>query len=223
MVKKVRSIKTQSKLNERQKRQVKRLIGSKVETKHLNVHTYSGVTSTGYIGDVTYCEQGLGDAQRVGTEITLKSINLNYMLKCGDETNEVRVMLVQWGEDTKNGILPTFADVLNEDAPSYLIANHSFNDAKTFKVLYDRIHSLVGDGAVTGGGQVISPYGPSSIIHGRVRLFGKKLTKKVHYQEGPSTVEGLNKIYLMIISDSPAISLVHPYMEYDCLVNYTDA
>lgn len=224
MVKKVRSIKTQSKLNERQKRQVKRLIGSRVETKHINVRTTLGVSATGYIGDVTNCVQGLDDHERIGTEIMLKSINLNYQLRCGDETNEVRVMLVQWGEDTKNGILPTFQDVLNPNAPSYLTANHNFQDAKTFKILYDRIHSLAGDGAVGGAAYVISPYGPASVTNQRIRIFGKKLSKKVHFEEGPSPeVDGLNKIYLMVISDSASLSLVHPYMEYDCLINFTDA
>lgn len=224
MVKKVRSIKTQSKLNERQKRQVKRLIGSRVETKHINVHTTTSVTGAGYIGDVTYCAQGLDDHQRVGTEIMLKSLNLNYLIRCGDETNELRVMLVQWMEDTKNGILPTFQDVLNPNAPSYLTAQHNFLDAKPFKVLYDRIHSLAGDGAVGGGTYVISPYGPASVTHNRVRIFGKKLSKKVHFEEGPDPeVDGLNKIYLMMISDSPGISLVHPSVEYDCLINFTDA
>ena len=210
-------------LSRKERTQVKRIVRNYSETKFLGTTALTNLTDSPVYIDISVIAQGVQDAQRIGEKVSLEGIRLNYRLLCGDEHNTVRVMLVQFLEDSAYTTID-MSNILNPAAISPLTALHRYLGPPTVRVLYDRVHGLVGDGVTSGGSgttAVIAPYGPRSLTDLVKVWIPRKRLRRLEYQG--TTVEGEGKLYLVLLSDSAAISLVHPSISYDCVVSYKDA
>lgn len=178
-----------------------------LETKYYN--WFSNTLSPDYSGtlfDITsYISAGTTVSGRVGDSINLREIEWRGQITSADTHNFVRVALFQWRTDSAIDA-PTAGDVL-ETVDALLAPTTLWNwDRRAeYKVLWDKTYYLdaADDTAVQFSGKI----GP------------RKLKLPVLYNPGVNT--GMNHVYLMLISDSGAVS--HPQVNWDMRFKYKDA
>lgn len=205
------------KLNPRQKAEVKRLIGHQIEQKYIDlVSNYAGIVNTGTITKIVMPVAGVYLGQRVGDQITVKSILFNYSVIGYDYTNMFRVLIIKWKNDDASAV-PTVSSILNSGslgADQAPLAGYNWDNWKAgdFRVCYDRLHALSQGNGVTS---------PGSTVHTvRKKLYGKKLHNGVvTLNTGAVTGEGC--YYMVFITDSGVAG--HPKVNYTCRTVYTDA
>lgn len=197
-------------LTRKQRSQVKSVVNSafkqRTETKYHNqLNVGSSPSYTGAISLMNDIAVGTDDQTRVGDELYMKSISLNYNVTVSstDSTNVVRAIVFQWFDDSTaslSSILQQTGDLSAVVSPYH----HDNMYGKKFKILYDKVH-LVNDASNP------QSYGSISIT--------KIKRRKVHYTAGSSTPDN-NRVYLAFISDSAAAS--HPSVNYYLRIRYTD-
>lgn len=195
-----------SKLTDVQKKQVKRLITGVQEVKAIDSTVSGSPSDTGVISRVLTPAQGDGLSQRSGDQIILKALQFRLSIIGADNTNKVRIIFFRWSQDNSIGAnVPTVNGVLqNIDVMSFYNYTSYKNDRMT--ILYDRTVSTT----FTDANQVV-------VLH---TLYGKKLGRKVLEFNAASTL-GTNQIYMLLISDSVAIS--HPTVTGYMQLRYTDS
>lgn len=195
-----------SKLSVVQKKQVKRLITGVQEIKAIDSTVSGSPSDTGVISRVLTPAQGDGLSQRSGDQIILKALQFRLSIIGADNTNKVRIIIFRWSQDNSIGAnVPTVNGVLqNIDVMSFYNYTSYKNDRMT--ILYDRTVSTT----FTDANQVV-------VLH---TLYGKKLGRKVLEFNAASTL-GTNQIYMLLISDSVAIS--HPTVTGYMQLRYTDS
>lgn len=206
------------KLNKRQKNEVKRLIGMKLESKYidaLNV-AYTGVTNAGSVVAMTYPSQGAGTAQRTGDSIDIRSIEIRYSFTGYDSSNVCRIIVFKWLNDS--GVAtPTAGYVvdsswLGADTAPHALYNYTSIKQREIAICYDRVISLSNNNNAALPG--------NSVISGRILLTGKKLhKKKLTFTTGAVTGEG--QYYVLVISDSAIVG--HPKYNLAGRITYSDA
>lgn len=194
-------------LNKVEKKQVKsivnRTINTRSETKHYNTYdSGTAVQNVVSITDLCPITQSNADTGRDGDQLELYNFQMNYALEGGDATNIVRVMIFQWKDDS----VPLDTDILFNIANVPWLSFTHVDKKQLFTVLYDRKHSLCLNGA-------------NGVQNHRIHLYGKKLgRKKIQYQGGTTT--GMNKLYLLRVSDSAG--LPDPFMYHHTRIQYKD-
>lgn len=178
-----------------------------LETKYYNIFDQTlSPDWSGTLFDLTgNIATGTTVATRVGDAVTLREIDWRGIITSADTHNFVRVALFQWRADTSvdtptaGSVLETVNDVL---APVTL---WNWDRRAEYKVLWDKTYYLdsADDTAVQFSGKI----GP------------RKLKTPIHYNPGYNT--GMNHVFLMVISDSSAIS--HPQVNWDMRLKYKDA
>lgn len=210
------------------KKIVKKELAKEIEFKDYNrASAPNSVTSGGVIEYLTNIAGGTNDSQRIGNEITIKSLDLRYEITApgGDVTNIVRVILFR---DMSAGpavtppvvaTTPIGAGVLqsqsDDPTPIVYITNGMqaiqpflSENRDRYKILMDRVHTL-GDSSNSS-----LPY----------RVVGSRYIKKnmkVKYYDNNANSSDRGSFYLMFISDSSAIA--HPVYTFNCKFIYTDA
>jgi len=204
--------KKSSQLTPLQRRQVKRLIKAPMEHKYYE-HNVSlvGAPSSGLFVQTSTIPQGDTDGTRDGDKLTLTSMNVSGSVYCGDVTNIVRLIFLQWRPPTS----PSLTDILGKGADGtnvdvYSLYNH--DKRSQFKILFDRSWSLAGYGTTS------SPYGQDTEKLFRVNI-SKKLVKDLQYVNGSST-SGSNQIFYIALSDS--IATPNPTFTFVMRMNYVD-
>ncbi len=194
-------------LSKRQTKQVKRIAQSLGE-KNRNTTIQNAVLPEAddlLVVDLIAIAQGDGTGQRVGAEINSAGIELEYMFFGTGVEQVVRLMLVQWKEDTQTAV-PTavllFTASASTNAP---LSDTSYENRKSFKVLYDKSHAL----GVTG----------NEVATRRVRIPGSKMLQKIIFNGTATT--GFNHVFLIawsseLVAGSPAaLSFVNTLRFYD--------
>lgn len=175
-----------SKLNPRQKRQVKTLMGRRMENKYSPFYfENTSVSNLGTITDINNIAQGDTGITRDGQQIYLKQVKMRMIFVPADTTNVVRAIVVQWHDDDTQA--PTVADVLENPTNVPFLSPIKYFSRK-FAVLRD----------VTVGMTLAS----TGVRYVDVNIFGKRLNKKVSFNS--SSTKGKNHIYVLLISDSGA-------------------
>lgn len=197
------------KLTKTQKKQVKRIVGSREEGKYLDTNLGVGFSATtaATFNDLTVVAQGVGATQRTGDKIMSKRLNIRWNAIYGDATNFLRCIVFQWKANSAS-ITPTAGAILENPAVPITSALNNTNDASTlYTVLYDKVYSLVGAGS-------------NGAIARNITLYGKRLGRKV-LNYNPTASSGFNHIYTLWFSDSNAVPSpsVYQYSRYD----YTDS
>lgn len=206
------------KLNKCQVREVKSLIGRRVETKYIDClnQVLTGIQNNGTIFSISNPSQGAGQAQRVGDSITIKKIVIRYSCVGYDPTNLMRVIVFKWLNDNAvsspaTGYIMDNGWLGQDTAP---LADYNFNNiaGHDFVVCYDKLHTLSNNAAGAAPG--------STVRAGKIVLTGKKLHKpKIEYNAGLTTGEGM--YYLLVISDSGVAG--HPKFNAAGRTTYIDA
>lgn len=199
-------------LTKKQRLQVQKLIEDPIELKFYD-HTFSTFTmdTTPSFFDIFQPSQGTSSNQVVGAQVDLKSIQYNMRFVRVDTTNYVRMVIFQWLfdtlTDTPNWIqmfqfqsagIPTDQ---NDYMSPYLCGQ---GKGPAFKVLKDIELNLDSDDSVVQ-------------VKGYIN---KGFKKRITFNDDQSPQTGVNHIYVMIVSDSGAIS--HPFVDGWFRARYMD-
>lgn len=202
-----------TKLNKRQKKEVKRLITGIEEHKFSDTALLGSIITSNSPTIVSAPAQGSGSNQRVGDDINIKRMKLRCSISGGgavlgvaDQFNVVRCVIFRWSQNN-NVTAPVLADVFQYPAASFTSPlNWDSIDQGKIKVCMDRTFTYTQSGT-----QV------RSII---ADIYGKRLHgSKVKYNAGATT--GVNQFYIHFVSDStvaPSPAVIG-YLRYE----YTDS
>lgn len=190
-------------------KKVKKVIKSVAERKYNQVDLGTSVSTSGVIQAITgSIDQGDYATQRNGNKIIPTSWQVRASLTGADDSNFMRLIIIQWHEDS-NSSVPSLADLfenISGNAPLYSAFNRQ-NLGITFRVLKDKLWR------VSSASE--NPELNSTRI---IRLKGYKRLKPIIFNGSSTTAT--NHIYLVWVSDSTV--LTHPYIEGYSLVNYMD-
>jgi len=186
----------QRKLNPRQKVQVKRLIGNRIERK-FDISSFAAtVVVAGTLNDHFTPAQGDSDGNRSGDEARLSSCHFKLQLLKDPASVSafefVRLIFFQWKPSTQF-VSPTVASILLTDATTGAVSYRSHYQVDTkdmFHILYDRTFHMTGATATTLGDSC------AQFHRGIVPL--KKARKNVQFYNGG--INGSGKIFSLLIS-----------------------
>lgn len=196
-------------LSEKQKIQVKRLVGNQEEKKYQDTTSPSNSISASatLIGPVTLVSQGSTASNRSGDEMYIKKIMNHEQMIVGDATNFVRVIWFQWFANSAS-ITPTIGAILqNPGVPTNSAINDTNSGGKLFKVISDKCYSLVSAG-------------PGSCLSVKSEFYGKNIPRKT-VEFNPSATSAFNHIYVFVVSDS--IAAPNPSYTLYSRCEFTDA
>lgn len=201
-----------TKLNIRQKKEVKQIVNGSVELKTFDEGGAPTVSSTPTVSAQMQIPQGVNQSQRVGNDITASHLQIKYQLQNdtlvgNDASNTIRIIYFQWREDDTVNI-PTVNDILyrpNTSVP-WVNALYHFDKRESFKILYDRRHEIA--------------FNTSNPVAFGDRSFIKLPHKKISFNVTNGST-GKNKIYCLFVSDSGAVP--HPSFVNQARLYYRDA
>lgn len=200
---------------------VSKVMDSRVEHKYKTYFEVGQSTDTGgqIWGPLTTIAQGTSDTERVGDQLTMKSIYVKMAIyppsvSINKESNFVRVIAFQWKEVTNisGSIGPIPDDILSTPGAIDLIYCQYAHDniGKKFTILYDKTFTITNSET---GGQY-----SQKMINFRIPL--KYAKRKVSYVGG-SSGDAFNHFYLMTLSDSAVTN--HPTVTFTARMHYIDA
>lgn len=178
----------------------KKQIRKTSEWKHFTGLTDISISTSGSITDISMVPQGDTDTTRDGDSIFASSVIFRGVMTNGDATNRVRVIFFQ----SKAKVI-TVSDLLIVTAGAEVDSMYNTDNFQNFKILYDRVHYLQ---APFSGATV------TKTVAGKVRLSSRKM----QYEGGGVT--GINKVYMLTISDSAAAT--HPTYKLLTKLNFRD-
>lgn len=174
----------------------------------------------GNIFDITSIPQGTTDITRIGDKIMLNSIEIRYMLQSTFSANPTiydqfyRLILFKWYDDSG----PTTEDILETSATAIGIISVYDHDRKPKrKILLDEMVSAT----ITKEFTTFR----NTAIHKNFFVDLKKRSRRIREVAfEASTVNGIGKIYMLIISNIPLASIPGNGMTWRIYtrLNYTD-
>lgn len=177
------------------KSELQRQLNAKTELKFLDtpINT-ANVDQAGAIVSLSDVPQGVTDVTRVGNNILPKRLKLRYSIVFGDTTQLVRVIVFRWKMNDASDVPAPNEILQNQFISTAGVITSDYNEPTRtqFEVLYDKTHR---------GSSTIAPN--SAFVTTTLKLARKKIEYK-----SDAVVTGLNKIFIMYISDSGAIP--HP-------------
>lgn len=195
-------------LNATQKKQVARAIRNAEEVKWLDTAVAAaGVDITGTTTVLTAAAQGDDFNERVGLKIKLQDVDVRFFAGTGDSTNELRVIIWQYFE---NSVLQTPAKaIILENGASGAVAevNSQYQlprGKNSYRILRDHVFNLSVEG------------NPNDYKHFKIPI---NTHREVNFNESATT--GYNHLCLTVLSDSGAAT--HPSVTWTCRVRYSDA
>lgn len=203
-------------------RKVNSLI-KKQEKKYADaILNYNGVDNTGAVNllNINNILEGVGDTDRIGQKITLKSINIKGQLVVGhgvafDDFNQMRIMLVKYM--THGSTIPPISAILQYHDPAtysnevQMNSVYKKNSTFKFKILYDKVHLL---GYKLGHNASTHTYTPK-----RFKISCKVTNGDLHYTDLANPTGW--SYALMYFSDSAAVS--NPSISFVSRVTFVDS
>lgn len=166
-------------------------------------------TTTAVFADVSLIPQGDGDSQRTGDQTNLRSVDFRYIVRNSSGIpSTARVIVFQWFL-ISNSPAPAQATILLPPTTTVdVCAPYAHDNRYNFRILYDRVHSLVSTNAAT----------PSETSIQFKKVFLKKIPKK-NAQFQQTTTAGINHIFVMTLGDrATTVSTI----EWNAKLNYSD-
>lgn len=187
-------------------RKVQTVIRKTAEKKYVAFNSSAaGIDTGGLILRFTEVPQGDTDVTRDGDQLTIRSLQFNYVLTLADTTNVMRVILFQWFDSTQS-VQPIPSNILIDTAIGRAVASPYSHDYRyQFKILYDKTHVLDSN---------------TPVINRRVFL--KRFPfkhKKIQYV-GASSTNHNNGLFALVISDSAVGP--NPTITYSGKFNFSD-
>jgi len=154
----------------------------------------AGVSTSGTIVDLTQILQGNNVNTRTGDCVYIEKLFINYSVNSlsSDLFTNLRVIVFQWKPNTAISANPLPASTLQNVATYGIYNFYDWQFSNQFKILYDRVHSLVGN-ATSGASSGNQNW------FGEIPLKGRAV-KRIEFAFG--SVNGSCKIYACFISDS---------------------
>lgn len=174
------------------KKLAKRIPKQDLKIYEFDLYQVGGYSNPGTGTELTYLiSQGTADNQRAGADISIKSVILDFFVKCFDVYNTMRVSIVRW---RKQGVAsPTMAPLFNG-----IPTTAGFWDTDRWEVLMDKQLALnLGPGGAGTDG---------TIYHKRYKC---RINRHVHYET--TTLNANQQFILYIQSDS--VATPHPSIE----------
>lgn len=187
-------------LTKRSKRNLKRAMVTFGEKKYFisqNVILQGDVATIGSLSDVP---QASTDTSRNGDQITVRSIELDWIWSAADSFNIVRTIVFQWFPSGT----PTASDLLILSVSLPYISPYNHDQRFKYKILMDVMNS------------VSTTSGQYAIVKRKYILGGFK--RKIQYDAGGTN--GTNKIYILTVSDSGVV--INPTVNYIAKLNFSD-
>lgn len=219
-----------TKLNRRQKREVKLMLSKEIEHKSFSGSTGAiGITTAGSVALVSNITQGVGRNSRVGDEVNIKEINFMFNVEVGatgliaaaDTYNNVRIILFKWKMDDGAG-LPTTNSILESAGGNPgTLRPYNFDDRHQYHICFDKtitvFNSPIWNGAAVSWQNGVNAHYQSPKP---VRIRGKKLgSSKINFDL--NAVVGTGNYYFLFISDSAFTP--NPTLTLESQIIYTDA
>lgn len=183
-------------------RTVKAIANKAGEKKYFSVSSggFQTVDWSGTVTSISNIQQGDTDVTRDGDQAYIRSLELQWEASVGDTFNVLRFIVFQWFPATT----PTVADILLTSGSNDGVLSPYTHDTRfQFKILYDRKMHL-------------NTNTPNMSY--RYRIWKDFKYNRIQYLGG--TTDGQNKIYVLKISDSGAIT--HPSVANFTKLNFSD-
>lgn len=217
------------KLNLRQKREVKRIVGVRQESKYFSAGAaFFNITATPGFTQLALVPQGVADGQRVGDSIRLRKLDLRLQALVGDYYNTIRVIVFRF--NAPSGVAPTTAETFDASASGaeyVLCPIPAQQKEKKYHILLDKVFQLSAQVAWSSAGTVNSlssapaPGVSSSVKHSRHILYGKRIgTKTIKFDAGATTTS-TGSIWICYVSDSGFTP--YPALYYNARLTYSDS
>lgn len=194
-----------TKLNARQKVQVKRLIGNQQELKYFPLYAgYTAVNASGALTKWSGVSQGDTVINRDGAEIHFREIDLRFNVfptaAAVMTGNAFRIIVFQWKPDDAVST-PGMSTILDSSFTQPCFSPTRYETRQQFRVLFDRLYRVYNGGPGCAGAHV----------HLR------KAAKRIRFT-GATT--GTNMIYVLVISDA---AVQTPSWSYGGYLRFTDS
>lgn len=189
-------------LNDRQKQQVKRLIGGRQELKYFGtVINGQNMVSTGTIASITDIPQNDTDSGRDGDRVKLVKkmelyIAINSIPANTNPGNRCRVIIFQWKEQTT----PTMAKILLTGVSGGIdvSSRYSHDNRMLYRIILDRTFTLIGTGSTATSNILTSKAQATYQSHNYWRRM-KNIATQVQFEAAGTT--GNNKLWVAYLSD----------------------
>lgn len=203
-------------LSKVEKREVKKIISGKEETKYLDTVVSSApITNTGVIRALSLVPEGSDNVSRIGKQIELKKVSQLANISAGTTGLIQTLRHIIFQDKMQNGTIPTVAEVL-ETVIVYSTLNFD-NFKQRFHLIKDEWFTIIGNETA---GQLTEV----SMRTRRSNLFGKKLLHKVQYlgTDNSQGAQGKNNVYEMWLGDSSA-GTTQPLVATTTRIEFKDA
>lgn len=187
-------------LTKRSKRNLKRALVTLGEKKYFltqNTISQGDVSTVTSISDVL---QGDTDTTRDGDQLTVRSVEIDWIWAAADAYNITRVIIFQWFPSGA----PTAGDILLLSVTLPYISPYNHDQRFKYKILMD-VREVV---------STLS--GNYAVVRRKYLLGGYR--RKIQYEAAGTT--GVNKLYILTVSDSSLA--VHPGVTYVAKLNFSD-
>lgn len=211
------------KLNKRQKREVKRIVGNEIEVKMFPAGNAAvGITNSPTFVNLFTPSQGVGGyGNRDGDTVHLKRMICRFQAVGGDIYNTMRVILFRWnGPSSPSASQPTVNDLFDTTsagAEYVMCPAPAWGSEKKVHIIYDSVKTLpqtnYNTGQITGTSNSIKTW--------KHTAYGKKLgAKTVRFSPG-TTVIPSGSIWMVAVSDSAIAT--NPSLYWNIRTEFTDA
>lgn len=203
--------KKQAKLNQRQKKEVKRIVGVRQEKKYVGMFKSISSSSTPDLTLCTAVSQGLTDSSnRIGDSIRISHVQLRMVFNSNvqDIYNIFRVILFRWRESTDGTTAaPPWSSIINDTNYTFVSPINVDNlRAGKLIVLYDSLHQV----------------STNNNAYGMVNrtFYGKTIGRKT-IDFISSGLTAVDHIFLYVVSNSSV--LPHPTVDVNVYTYFTDS
>lgn len=180
----------------------KNVVARQTEKAQVTFQISNTASTSGSFHSLSDVSAGTADGQRLKHQITLKSLHMNFVGTQADPTNVFRFIVFQYFDVD----FPTTAKILQlTGSTNSWLSPYNFDNAKSFRILYDSV-KLVNN---------VSK--PQVSWNKYVKL--SKARKDIEFSG--TTTDGINKVYLLVLSDSTAVT--HPAFYGVATLTYTDS
>lgn len=171
-------------------------------------HPVQGVNAYSNVADLADTP-----SQRVGNQIEIKQVNLNWSMTVGDATNIVRIVFFQWLQETAE--FPLFGDIFMGDSTGQpWLQPYNYVYRANYKILYDKVFTL---SASAGNPAVIVKH--LTIPASRLRIKKMKYTSNGQFGFAADVIKG--NLYYAFMSDSSITP--NPQINLTTRMLFTDA
>lgn len=185
-------------------------------------YTFTSIVSTSgdHVWLVEQIHNGTAAGQRIGNEITLKNLTLNFRISIDpaasvpDNINDMRVLIIK----TKYEASPILDNYLeNVSSNNFMLSPYKINPPNSYKILYDRKFANLGWQLGASGDSTTPTVTVPRAVYRSININLKNMKQAYDFTTANPKEETL---LLFLMSDSSVIS--HPKFDCYCRVRYQD-